>query len=635
MLEFLKNGATEECFTFSVPPESEDFQFPQRLTETKTFGGSIFEDYGNDTYKITLSGSTINEDKKFIYKGGKIAPQYLSGTKEIFSLQEIIRDWNRDISAQDKKVYLYDLSKMSVLQIAAGTASRNYWRVFIRDLKIKRDASRPNAYRYTLEMSAVEDDPPNASGPLAEFSEVADQIQDIAESVSAVMTKIEGATAAMNQATAYCAEMKRAWQTMRNSDITPASVTLMVAGALDSVSRVLGGNSNGFYNSAKNLLEAVSTLKGLAGAEESGEKKNGKTETTNQFKIYFESSGGSAVNIQTVKWKECAVKPVDPVKERYAFDGWFTDPDCTTEYDFAQKVTQPMTLYAKWSLSTAKITYNALNNKVSTAQYVPVGKIAAPPENPEKSGWVFSHWCTDAACTKRFDFEITPIDGDIVLYAAWDKLCNVFFDSDGGTKIETQFIKKNGLACYPLTPEKTNYVFLHWVWDDAGGAVFDFSSPITDDVTLRAAYVHVSNTLSFHSMGGSAVADQTVKLGELAQKPENPIREGYSFDLWTTDEEGTNEFFFDTKRIDRDTTLFANWSDVYLSVTFDSDGGTPVDSQSVRYGQKAVFPEIPEKTGASFRRWRIQSDGAFSEFDFSTPVKTNLTLVAEWFGGVI
>ena len=92
MLEFMDGNDVKDCFTFSVPPESEEFQFSQRITETKTFGGSVFDDFGNDPYRITISGTTVNEDKKLIYKGNKKAPQYLTGTKEIFELQKIIKN---------------------------------------------------------------------------------------------------------------------------------------------------------------------------------------------------------------------------------------------------------------------------------------------------------------------------------------------------------------------------------------------------------------------------------------------------------------------------------------------------------------------------------------------------------------
>jgi hypothetical protein len=103
MLEFLDNEKVQEVFTFSVAPQGVEFDYPQRISETKTFGGSVFDDYGNDTYRITISGTTINEDKKFIYRGEK-PPLYLSGSKEIAELQKIIKNWadGKDSSEKGK-----------------------------------------------------------------------------------------------------------------------------------------------------------------------------------------------------------------------------------------------------------------------------------------------------------------------------------------------------------------------------------------------------------------------------------------------------------------------------------------------------------------------------------------------------
>lgn len=176
MLEFLVGETVDDVFTFSVPPESEDFSFPQRVTETKTFGGSVFDQYGNDSIHITLTGTTINEEKKYIYRGSKKQPMYLSGEKEIYTLQKKLAKWNAETVEEkdERRVYLYDLSKMSLLQrftgvaadtvktmegvqgntsLTAESATRNYWRVFIKELKIKRDKSRPMTYSYTLDMT--------------------------------------------------------------------------------------------------------------------------------------------------------------------------------------------------------------------------------------------------------------------------------------------------------------------------------------------------------------------------------------------------------------------------------------------------------------------------------------------------
>ena len=641
MLEFLKGGEVEECFTFALPPESEDFQFPQRLTETKTFSGSIFEDYGNDTYKIVLSGSTVNEEKKLIYRGGKLSPKYLTGTDEIFTLQETIRDWNSwsaDKAGVERKVYLYDLSKMSVLQIAAGTASRNWWRVFIKDLKIKRDKSNPLAFKYTLEMAAVEEESSTASGILSTIADAVETITDVAETVESVLSGVEGAMAALNEVASCASKVKTAYETMQNRSVAE-NVLNVTTGLLGSAQRILGGGSgSSLYNSAKDLLAANSTLSSLFNSETSGEAQGGKVESTNKYTVSFEVGGGSAVSSQTVLWKEQATRPTDPTKDRYTFDGWYTDEALTTEYDFATKVTSSFTLYAGWTLATAKITYNALNNKASTAQYVAIGEYATPIDDPEKSGYVFSQWCTDAACTTKFDFETTAITGDLVLYAAWEKLCSVFFDSQGGTKIETQSVRQNSLCSYPLTPEKENYIFLYWTdsysYDEetetaSFGAAFDFYSGITDDTTLYAVYSQVSNTLSFNSMGGSAVESQTVLLDEYAARPENPSREGYAFSMWTTDTEGTNEFFFGSTLLTKDRTLYAQWELVYLTVKFDSRGGTEFADQSIGYGQKAVFPGVPEREGHVFLRWKTEGG---DEYDFSQAVKEELTLYAEWHG---
>ena len=66
--------------------------------------------------------------------------------------------------------------------------------------------------------------------------------------------------------------------------------------------------------------------------------------------------------------------------------------------------------------------------------------------------------------------------------------------------------------------------------------------------------------------------------------------------------------------------------DTYFTVTFDTDGGSEVESQSVLKGEKASVPEEPSKTGYSFSSW--QKNGA--DYDFTKPVTENITLKAVW-----
>ncbi len=657
MLEFLDNNTVKEVFTFSVPPESEDFVFAQRVSETKTFGGVVYDDYGNDTYKITLSGSTINEDKKLIYRGLTKSPLYLTGTKEIFKLQEIIKNWANGIDpmtggklSEKTKIYLYDLSKMSALQIAAGTASRNYWRVVIRSLKIKRDKSKPFTYNYTLEMDGMEETSTKKESLLSSLADAAESVESVMDSITSVMELVEGTTSALNQVATSLSEAKTLYETIKNRT-DGASIALTTGLALDTVSRIFGGDSKSFYNSTQNVLSAFSTFKGLANGTSEDSSKSSLSQNTDVFTIYFESNGGSNVAYQRVSYADTVTKPDDPTLENYTFAGWYTDETLENEYDFTTEVQESFTLYAKWTLAIATITYNSKNGSRVASQTVAVGSTTTQPSNPIRSGYLFEYWCTDYDCTIEFDFD-TPITENITLYAAWRQTCNVVFDSDGGTEIETQVIGLGELAVYPKTPKKENYTFAYWCTDEELQNVFDFSTQLYEDTTLYACYVQVSNTVTFDSQGGSSVDSQRIAIGGYATEPEAPTREGYDFVYWATDKAGTNEFKFTKTTITANITLYASWSSSVCSVTFDTDGGSEVATQSVAYGEKVIFPEIPTKDGYVFEMWctrtetevdsgEVDEDGnaitsteyEYEEFDFDTVIKDDLTLYAQWFGG--
>ena len=69
------------------------------------------------------------------------------------------------------------------------------------------------------------------------------------------------------------------------------------------------------------------------------------------YDVQFDSQGGSAVDTQSVLYGNKAVRPADPVREGYLFDGWYesSDPDAAASpYEFNQPVCGDMVLYAKW-----------------------------------------------------------------------------------------------------------------------------------------------------------------------------------------------------------------------------------------------------------------------------------------------
>lgn len=64
----------------------------------------------------------------------------------------------------------------------------------------------------------------------------------------------------------------------------------------------------------------------------------------------------------------------------------------------------------------------------------------------------------------------------------------------------------------------------------------------------------------------------------------------------------------------------------YYYVNFNSAGGTTIPTQLVEPGGKAAQPTSPTKSGSSFDCWNLDGE----EYDFATPVNSDITLVASW-----
>lgn len=64
----------------------------------------------------------------------------------------------------------------------------------------------------------------------------------------------------------------------------------------------------------------------------------------------------------------------------------------------------------------------------------------------------------------------------------------------------------------------------------------------------------------------------------------------------------------------------------YYTVTFYDDYGNIIDMQTVQYGKTATKPTDPTKDGYIFDGWYYGG----SKFDFSTPIRYDITLTARW-----
>jgi len=159
LIEFIgDDGVTpEDVFTFSVPPENEELTYTERKTETKTFGGLHVDEYGIDAAKIILSGSTVNQSLKKIYRSPK-DNLWLTGEEEIYYLRDLLikhRSLDKLIGEKNKnrKIMIYDLSKLVARKNKNNNNIKNYWQALPGDLKIRRANDKPFVYKYTFEFT--------------------------------------------------------------------------------------------------------------------------------------------------------------------------------------------------------------------------------------------------------------------------------------------------------------------------------------------------------------------------------------------------------------------------------------------------------------------------------------------------
>ena len=158
--------------------------------------------------------------------------------------------------------------------------------------------------------------------------------------------------------------------------------------------------------------------------------------------------------------------------------------------------------------------------------------------------------------------------------------------------------------------------------------VFSFSTAITGNITLYAKWTIDNYTVTFDSNGGSAVASQNVDYNGIASQPTAPARTGYTFAGWYSDAGLASAFSFATA-ITTDITLYAKWTINSYTVTFDSNGGSAVTSQSVAYNGTATLPAAPTRTGFAFAGW-YSDVGLSSAFTFTTAITGDITLHAKW-----
>ena len=91
----------------------------------------------------------------------------------------------------------------------------------------------------------------------------------------------------------------------------------------------------------------------------------------------------------------------------------------------------------------------------------------------------------------------------------------------------------------------------------------------------------------------------------------------------------TIEFDFANTAILENTTVYAKWIEATYTITFNTNGGSTIESQTLNYGDTLTQPTAPTKANYSFMGWYLNEE-LTQKANFPITIEDNITIYAKW-----
>lgn len=318
---------------------------------------------------------------------------------------------------------------------------------------------------------------------------------------------------------------------------------------------------------------------------------------------------------ETVAGGGTAPEKVAPAVENRDFIGWRL-LGSEVNYNFSSTVNSNIDLYAIYTLRPVyyTVSFYDCDNSLILSKQTAEGSAVAAPDNPAREGYDFTGWRLQGS-EVNYDFS-SAIQSNIDLYACYNLqtvyYTVTFYDGDDNNVTGTVQIEEGAAVAEPDSPMREGYDFIGWRLQGSEEN-YDFSAAVHSDVDLFAVYAIRYLTVCFY--------DETTLLqtyytpyGSLIIPPEAQEKTGKTFEGWKKNG-ATYDFDIPVKE---SADFYAAYNDIYFTVTFQLHNGSEDIVVSVKYGEDAAEPSIPEKADYLFTGW---------DADFSR-VKNNLTIHA-------
>jgi|AGTN01.1.fsa_nt_gi Listeria/Bacterioides repeat/Listeria/Bacterioides repeat len=232
--------------------------------------------------------------------------------------------------------------------------------------------------------------------------------------------------------------------------------------------------------------------------------------------------------------------------------------------------------------------------------------------------------------TLSWNISFDEISSDITATALWTpaKYTYIFNDWDG-TEIKRDTIDYGNGIVPPMNPTKAptaQYAYTFAGWSP------EVPSTLTANITFTASYSQAVNTYTytFYDEDGTTVLKNlTVDYGTAIVAPSNPskaatVQYTYTFSGW--------EGFTSGMTVNGHVAFIAVYSQAVnqYTISFNSNGGSPVAPVTGDYGSDVSAPSAPAKAGYTFANWYADNGTFLSIYTFTKVPMNDVTVYAKW-----
>ncbi|XFA99121.1 leucine-rich repeat protein [Candidatus Izemoplasma sp. B36] len=151
----------------------------------------------------------------------------------------------------------------------------------------------------------------------------------------------------------------------------------------------------------------------------------------------------------------------------------------------------------------------------------------------------------------------------------------ITYESNGGSYVEETIQASGTSLTQPMDPVLEGYTLVGWFIDPELTTEYIFDVMPSENIMLYAKWVSSESTITFDTNGGSLIEPITQETGSVIIYPENPVKEGYTFDGWFTEPELINGYQADFMP-NEDLTLYASWIENATITIYPNDGSEPI-----------------------------------------------------------